>query len=74
MIMALPSWKIASPCYGDHGHYYNVIRTLIIQPTWCPGGSPLLFNAEYAEQTHQKLSEQHLLKWISLSKFRNYQK
>ena len=24
---------MAWSCYGDHGHYYNVVRTLIIQPT-----------------------------------------
>ena len=68
MIMVWPSWKIAWPCHGDHGHYYNVVRTLNILPTLlicCPGGSPLLFNAEYVEQTHQKLPERHLLKWIS---------
>ena len=33
MIMVWPSWKIAWPSHGDHGHYYNVVRTLIIQPT-----------------------------------------
>ena len=33
MIMAWSSWKIAWSCHGDHGHYYNVVKTLIIQPT-----------------------------------------
>ena len=32
-IMAWPSWKIACSCHDDHGHYYKVVRTLIIQPT-----------------------------------------
>ena len=29
----LGSWKIAWSCHGAHGHYYNVVRILIIQPT-----------------------------------------
>ena len=29
-------------------------------------GSPLFFNADYVQQTHQKLPERHLLKWIAL--------
>ena len=33
MIMAWPSWRKACSCYGHHGHYYNVVRTLIIKPT-----------------------------------------
>ena len=33
MIMVWPSWKNAWTCHGDHGHYYNVVRTLINQPT-----------------------------------------
>ena len=32
--MAWPSWKIAWPCHGDHGQYYNVVWALIMQPTW----------------------------------------
>ena len=32
-IMSWSSRIIAWSCYGDHGHYYNVVRTLIIQPT-----------------------------------------
>ena len=32
-IMTWPSWKIARSCQGDHGHYYNVVGMLIIQPT-----------------------------------------
>ena len=32
IIMAWPSWKKAWSSHGDHGHYYNVVRTLIIQP------------------------------------------
>ena len=32
-IMSWSSWNIAWSCHGDHGHYYNVVRTLIFQPT-----------------------------------------
>ena len=39
MIMAWPSEKIAELCHGDHDNYYNVVRTLIIQPN-------LLFSAQ----------------------------
>ena len=79
--------EIAWSCHSDHGRYFNVVRTLIIQPILLISaqmvGSLLIFKAEYLEQTNQKLPERHLLKWISLSlslslslsfsKFQNYQ-
>ena len=30
-IMSWSSWNMAWSCRGDHGHYHNVVRTLIIQ-------------------------------------------
>ena len=32
-IMSWSSWNKTWSCHGDHSHYYNVVRTLIIQPT-----------------------------------------
>ena len=64
MIMASPSWKIAWSCHGDYGHYYNIIRTLIIQPTLLISkqvASPLFFNKEHVVRTHQKLPERRLI-------------
>ena len=63
--MAWWSQKKAWSCYGDHGHYYNIVRTLIIQPTLLIIYQLVVryfYNAEYVERTHQRLPERRLTK------------
>ena len=64
MIMVWPPWKTAWRCHGDHSHHFNVVPTLIIQPTLLISAQMVLrffFNAEYVEPTYRKQTR-HLTK------------
>ena len=58
--------------HGDHGHYYNVVRTLIIQLPLLISNQVVVrysFNVEYVERTHQKQPKRRLNKMNLCQKF-----
>ena len=58
IIMAWPSWKIAWSFLTDHGKYYNVIRTLVVQPTFSSfEHSPALTHVEIHLKAKNMLKE-----------------
>ena len=62
---------VTRSCYDDHGQFYNIVWTIIIQPTLQISVQVVVqyfYYEEYVGGTHQKLPEKLLLKWICSSK------
>ena len=79
MIMAWSSWKIARSCHGEHVHFYNVDRTLNIQPALFFSNQVHYFLTQIMlnEPSGNYLKDVCLTKmnlFLKISKFRNCQK